>query len=259
MGSRIDISVIIPAYNAADFLERAVDSVRCQEILSWELILVENGSADQTWHLCESLSKEDTRIHALQSDKGVSRARNRGMMEAKGNWICFLDADGLSVSGCVRTLSEIIPCGETSEMPKTVTWFCLGITVGETGVPGACKVYRAGQECLGFRCQMLENPTKYMPVWGKLFSHSKIEQHHFFLMKNLELAEDADFTFRYMQCCSCIYVSEAQLYHYSDDTHICGSSLAAWKRSKVHKIYGVYGAVCVKKECREIQEAFRVL
>lgn len=255
MGSRIDISVIIPAYNAADFLERAVDSVRGQEILSWELILVENGSADQTWHLCESLSKEDARIHALQSDKGVSRARNRGMMEAKGNWICFLDADDYLYPDAFRVLSEIIPCGETSENAEDCDMVLFGHNSGETGVPGACKVYRAGQECLGFRCQMLENPTKYMPVWGKLFSLSRIEQYHFFFNEELELAEDADFTFRYMQCCSCIHVSEAQLYHYSDDTI---SAVRSWQPGKDQKYIKSmeYMAQYAKKECREIQEAF---
>lgn len=74
MSSGIDVSVIIPAYNAVDFLERAVQSVRDQEILSWELILVENGSDDQTFQICKTLSEGDARIRVFQSNKGVSRA-----------------------------------------------------------------------------------------------------------------------------------------------------------------------------------------
>ena len=115
MSSGIDVSVIIPAYNAVDFLERAVQSVRDQEILSWELILVENGSDDQTFQICKTLSEGDARIRVFQSNKGVSRARNRGLNEAKGNWICFLDADDYLYPDAFRTLNEMISYGKHQE------------------------------------------------------------------------------------------------------------------------------------------------
>lgn len=255
MGSKIDISVIIPAHNAVDFLERAVQSVRAQEILSWELILVENGSGDQTLQLCEALSCEDGRIRVFQSDKGVSRARNRGLSEAQGDWVCFLDADDYLYPDAFRVLSEIISGEKRMEGSADCEMVLFGHNSGKTGLPGTSEIYAEEQKYLEFRCHMLENPTKYMPVWGKLFLRSKIEKYHLWFNEELELAEDADFTFRFMRYCSRICVSEAQLYHYSEDTV---SAVRGWKPGKDEKYIKSleYMESYMTEECRTVQEAF---
>ena len=255
MNNEIDISVIIPAYNATDFLKRAVESVRIQKVLSWELILVENGSTDQTFQLCETLSEEDERIRVFQSDKGVSCARNRGLNEAKGNWVCFLDADDYLYSDTFQVLSEMISCEDQQQTFESCTMVLFGHNSGSAGRIGEFKVYNTEQECREFQCQMLKNPTQYMPVWGKLFSRSKIERYHLRFDEELEFAEDADFTFRYMLHCNKIYVSEAQLYHYSRDTV---SAVRSWRAGKDKKYIKSMEHMeeYVKKESQEIQEAF---
>ena len=255
MSSGIDVSVIIPAYNAVDFLERAVQSVRDQEILSWELILVENGSDDQTFQICKTLSEGDARIRVFQSNKGVSRARNRGLNEAKGNWICFLDADDYLYPDAFRTLSEMISYGKHQEDSEACEIVLFGHNSEKSGAPGAFEVYSAESQCLEFRCRMLENPTRYMPVWGKLFSRSKIEKYHLRFDEELELAEDADFTFRFMRYCSRICVSEAQLYHYSEDTV---SAVRSWRPGKDLKYIRSMKRMeqYIREECREIRTAF---
>jgi len=85
-------SVVIPACNASAFIDRAVRSALAQTVLDLEVIVVENGSTDETAQLVEAI--EDPRLVLIQQEKnGVSRARNAGIRAAKYDWIAFLDAD----------------------------------------------------------------------------------------------------------------------------------------------------------------------
>jgi len=85
-------SIIIPSYNRANFLKIAVRSVLNQDFTDYELIVVDDGSYDNTKKVIDSIS--DKRFKSLyQSHKGVSAARNNGLGLAKGKFICFLDSD----------------------------------------------------------------------------------------------------------------------------------------------------------------------
>jgi glycosyltransferase involved in cell wall biosynthesis len=85
------ISVIIPTYNRASVLSRAIDSVLAQSHSADEIIVVDDGSTDETQKLIESQYPQINYIY--QSNKGVSAARNTGIQQANGNWICLLDSD----------------------------------------------------------------------------------------------------------------------------------------------------------------------
>jgi glycosyltransferase involved in cell wall biosynthesis len=85
------ISVIIPTYNRAAFLPEAVDSVLQQTFKNFELIVVDDGSTDETRQLLETHSGR-LRYH-FQTNQGVSAARNQGLRLAQGRWIAFLDSD----------------------------------------------------------------------------------------------------------------------------------------------------------------------
>jgi glycosyltransferase involved in cell wall biosynthesis len=104
------VSVIIPCYNCEAFIERAVNSVLNQTFTDWELILVNNNSTDQTL-------PELNRLQALHSDKirvltaykkGGSAARNKGLNDANGNWIQFLDADDELLPGKIEHQLRLI-------------------------------------------------------------------------------------------------------------------------------------------------------
>lgn len=85
------ITVIIPAYNAAAFIKRSIDSVLTQRHPAQEIIVVDDGSTDGT---AEIVKKYEERVRYIyQENRGVSAARNRGIREARGQWIAFLDAD----------------------------------------------------------------------------------------------------------------------------------------------------------------------
>jgi glycosyltransferase involved in cell wall biosynthesis len=89
------VSVIIPCFNCAAFITRAVDSVVNQTFKDWELILVDNNSTDETPEMLIQFQKrfpEKTRVF-YEEKPGAPCARNKGLSEAKGDWIQFLDAD----------------------------------------------------------------------------------------------------------------------------------------------------------------------
>ena len=89
------ISVIVPVYQAEKLLPACVESVKKQTFSDWELLLVDDGCTDASPALCDRYAAEDPRIRALHQPKnaGVSEARNRGLREAAGEYIAFLDAD----------------------------------------------------------------------------------------------------------------------------------------------------------------------
>ncbi|MBQ9991358.1 MAG: glycosyltransferase [Lachnospiraceae bacterium] len=91
------ISIIIPVYNAENYIEDCVNSVLCQSFIDWELILINNGSTDKSPEICRRLAEGDARIRFFHQEvnAGVSVARNLGMEQAEGEWITFVDGDDL--------------------------------------------------------------------------------------------------------------------------------------------------------------------
>lgn len=88
------ISIIVPVYNTAAYLRQCVESVLAQSYTDWELILVDDGSTDESPALCDDLSRQDGRIRVLhQQNRGLPGARNAGLEEAAGRYVLFLDSD----------------------------------------------------------------------------------------------------------------------------------------------------------------------
>ena len=88
------ISVIVPCYNAEKTIDRCVQSVLNQSYSDWELIIVDDGSKDKSRNLIAQWCRNDVRIRLIeQANAGVSAARNKALEAARGEYICFLDAD----------------------------------------------------------------------------------------------------------------------------------------------------------------------
>lgn len=86
------ISVIIPIYNKEDCVRKTVESVLNQSYGNLQIILVDDGSTDNSFSICEAYRKQNKRVFAIhQENKGVSAARNRGLDAADGEWISFID------------------------------------------------------------------------------------------------------------------------------------------------------------------------
>jgi len=89
------ISIIIPVYNAENYLDRCINSVLSQTYKNFELILIDDFSSDKSLHICKEFAAKDTRINLLinEVNKGVSFTRNKGLNIAKGEFITFVDSD----------------------------------------------------------------------------------------------------------------------------------------------------------------------
>ena len=89
-----EISIIMPVYNSETFLYLAVESVKRQTMKEWELLLIDDGSSDASGRLCDAYAKEDARIRVFhQENQGITKTRNRGIKEARGEFITFIDND----------------------------------------------------------------------------------------------------------------------------------------------------------------------
>lgn len=92
-------SVIVPLYNKAPYIKKALESIFSQSFTDWELIIIDDGSADNSAAICEEFlhSLTPSCVHSFriihQNNRGVATARNRGVMESNGDYLCFLDAD----------------------------------------------------------------------------------------------------------------------------------------------------------------------
>ena len=164
------VSVIIPMYNAESYIRQCMQSVMSQTWDDLEILVIDDGSADQGLKICEELGRMDGRIRILtQRNRGVSAARNRGIEEADGEYIFFLDSDDVIhpcliealVKGAKRFRAEMAFCGyvrlddremeerltktsenactvrwETAEQKKTEEWFHIRFERELSGIGG---------------------------------------------------------------------------------------------------------------------------
>ena len=105
------VTVIVPVYNAAEFLCRSIDSVLNQIYENLEIILVDDGSTDNSLHICTEYEVKCSKIKAYhKKNEGVSSARNLGLSSARGDYIYFMDADDYlypnTISSLVKQLEE---------------------------------------------------------------------------------------------------------------------------------------------------------
>lgn len=101
------ISVIVPVYNAEQYLERCVKSIIDQTYKNLEIILVDDGSTDNSGKMCDELSQKDERIHVIHKENGgSSSARNIGIKKASGDCISFIDSDDYIEADMIETLYQ---------------------------------------------------------------------------------------------------------------------------------------------------------
>ena len=118
------ISVIVPVYNVEKYLEECLESIKRQTYTDIEVILVNDGSIDRSKEICERYCEKDSRFKLLnQENKGLSGARNRGMLESKGEFISFVDSDDVLKEDMLEQLMkqmtsediDIVECWYTNE------------------------------------------------------------------------------------------------------------------------------------------------
>ena len=203
------ISIIIPVYNAGEFLRETVWSVLEQDYKAIELILVNDGSKDGSLSICNELKASDDRIIVIdQPNAGVSTARNNGLKAAKGEYVLFIDADDLLEKDMVSTLynkaietsADIVSCG--AALIKD------GVVIKEEF--GTNKLYTYdNEEALKF---FLIGNKVNIGVWTKLFKKSLIDDLEF--RKNIRINEDKLFIFEALMKANKYVVYDVSKYKY---------------------------------------------
>lgn len=108
----------MPCYNASAYLPKAIGSVLSQSYYDWELIIVDDGSTDNSHEIAREYVEKDKRIHLIeQPNSGACRARNNGIEQAKGEYIKFLDADDVLDKDCLRAQTEQIKTLQPNQVP----------------------------------------------------------------------------------------------------------------------------------------------
>lgn len=245
------ISVIIPAHNAEQTIERAILSAVSQ-IPDSEIIVVLNGCTDQTEIVAEQLAKEHASVRVLHSEKGVSRARNAGIRASEGEWMMFLDADDWFEEQTGAVIRKYLAD------PSADLWLFGHKTDNEerSVTDGPEMTGFSGDEIETIRVRMLENPTRYMQVWAKIFRTSLMKEQGLFFHEDLALSEDSDFTFRYSRYCSKICLCPESIYHYALDN---ASTMRTYDGTKVQKYADAMKETgeAAREETAAIQHAFR--
>lgn len=203
----MDISYIIPAHNCEKTIKRTIKSIlNYNSSDRYEIIVVENGSTDNTFSVLNKLKNKYSVIKVFRSNKGVSKARNKGIDEAKGKWIWFVDADDRINFNIATKLDEY----EDSDL-------IIGnykINNKKINLVTKNRVLNQSQYDK-FRLNMISNPTLYMTVWTKLFKLEIINKYHIRFNEELTVAEDGDFTFRYLMKGENIMLLSEYIYSYS--------------------------------------------
>lgn len=128
---RDKFSIVVPVYNVEKYVGDCISSILAQTYPHFELILVDDGSTDESGNICDRYAAQDYRIKVIhQANGGVSRARNKGIEAATGQWICFIDSDDEVKPGwlehhalnadadmLVQGMLETYPGGETRHIP----------------------------------------------------------------------------------------------------------------------------------------------
>lgn len=244
------ISFIIPAHNAQYHIERAIAPfIKAKNLHAcFEVIVVENGSEDETFSVAKEIALQWDFVKVYRSEKGVSAARNKGIEVAAGEWIAFVDADDYLLE---KGLEEMVSIAGQSE----ADFWLFGHEAGNEKRPLEKEDYEISRIPVA-RMKMLENPTKYMQVWAKLFRAELIKMNGVVFDETMGFSEDSDFTLRYSGFCKSIMISDTIVYHYSVD-----NNSSVMRSNSNHKVKAYATAMQktaehMKSETAEIQHAF---
>lgn len=182
------ISVIIPVYNVSPYIKPCVLSVLNQTFKEFEVILVNDGSEDDSGNVCEEFSEKYPNVFVIhQRNAGVSEARNAGIRAARGRYIAFLDGDDELKERFLEVLYEML-------RQNSAELACLNGLLG--GGMSEKTVLLPPQSALDF----IWDSDKYQGyVWNKLFVRELMTEHKLYFDPDARICEDLDFCVRYIK------------------------------------------------------------
>lgn len=208
--NRYQFSVIIPVYNAENYIERAISSVFRQIDVTVQLIVIDDGSIDHSGQICKSLLNTSDCIYLSHENKGQSAARNEGLQIAEGKYIFFLDADDCLIDNCLK---KIYARMEDNRLDVLAFNILEERENGKVGVMPFPIQIHDGEVISGEEYLMKYGYQVTVPVWNYAFKRSFLREGGF-LFREGYFHEDCEFTahyFPYIRRLS--YINEAFYKH----------------------------------------------
>lgn len=186
------VSVIVPVYNTAHLVERCINSILQQTYLNWELLLIDDGSTDNSLSICQKYTLKDNRIRLYHKENGgVSSARNMGLDNARGDIITFVDADDWIKDSFIETAITNISRYDIDLYQ--VSW-CLKYDF-------TTEDYKSGSRYMNLMPLEIVDFLKLrfkVGIGGNFFRSSIIDKFKLRFIDGLKLAEDQLFLYTYM-------------------------------------------------------------
>ena len=206
------VSIIVPIYNAEQYLRRCVDSILNQEYTDYELLLVNDGSTDASGDICEEYGDRDPRVIVIQKENtGVSDSRNRALERARGKYLQFLDSDDWITPDATRLF---VRAAEEYGCDMVISDFYR--VVGERLSPKGDIEKEGVLTREEFAAHMMENPADfyYGVLWNKLYRRDIVEEHKLRMDTDISWCEDFMFNLEYIRYAKVFYALHAPIYYY---------------------------------------------
>ena len=206
------VSIIVPIYNAEQYLRRCVDSILNQEYTDYELLLVNDGSTDASGDICEEYGDQDPRVIVIQKENtGVSDSRSRALDRARGKYLQFLDSDDWITPDATRLF---VRAAEEYGCDMVISGFYR--VVGERLSPKGDIEEEGVLTREEFAAHMMENPADfyYGVLWNKLYRRDIVEEHKLRMDTDISWCEDFMFNLEYLRIARYIVAVPSPVYYY---------------------------------------------
>ncbi len=217
--TRPELSIIIPAYNCQDNITRMINSIRDQDYLNYELIIVNDHSTDDTVKVIDKLSQSDKRIIIINqpNNGGASVARNTGISRAKGKYLMFLDADDTLKKGALAKFVSTIKNNQTQLAVSGFTIITRRNRQELSRVDVCSELLPSRQTDEPWKIyilRLLGIDGRLYQVWNKIYLTSIIKKHHLAFQPGVNFGEDLMFNLDYLSLIDSISFIPASLYNY---------------------------------------------
>lgn len=200
-------SIILPVYNAQTFIETTITNVLSQSYPNFELIVVDDGSTDDSWKICKTFSQKDKRVKTFHKQNGgASSARNYAIEKAIGNYVVFCDADDEVKDGWLQAFADkISPCVDV-------------VVAGFIYRTNCMESYRLSVDVSLLTprklAEKLSADSTFGYLWNKCFRTDVIQRFHIRFDENARFLEDEDFIGNFWRHIKTVSVSNATEYVY---------------------------------------------
>lgn len=222
----MSLSIIIPVHNTERYLDECLDSVLSEINTDDEVILVENGSSDHSWEICQKYALQYHSVKAFQLDtSGVSKARNYGISCASGDWITFLDSDDCLDPAIIHMANKLNNNNEAdavlfyyrylNESPREESSFSESLKYVDSDLLRRGVLQFSKYEKQIKTVAALDNVSIWT-CWGKLYKKKLIDDKKIRFPEELFLSEDTAFVFQVYCSTDKVYTAQMNAYYYRE-------------------------------------------